>query len=1000
MDYVKVNAAFNRAFLDRRYAYSPIYIDPDDAILEEIARDLGVAQQRVTKIIGRVVSSTLQWGSRNPYTSHLVALREWEQERSIDPPPFTALLGCFAIAAEHMRGDDQFSANNFYQRLADVFNVDGAGTQELRSACSHTSVFWEALNKWLVANDYAFGQPTAHPLYERKPYVGYAISQSLVRDVDRRRFSLLFDIFRLTKDDNITSGEMTFFVEQWIAGPHGPTETLKKLSRHPGVKERIADAALHELSSYDPAKADTSSPANTATRLFWVLVERTFPRRQVTPYVALSRDRVSGRSVTSSGPYMIGSDLRFFPLGATGVSCLGSLGSINYSMLLLAPVELRDGSGERFVHSARSVVPLRKREGETFLREVQRVIPIVPHYILFHESTEPTVLEYLSAYAASGFEIERGAVGHFPPDGWLLIRNARIIRAPSGDALEEKKELQDLLIWTQGDALSLEGGIQLARNIWHAKEPPFVFVATDESAADLRLVDGEEALAACDVQHHDAGFLRQVSKPLDGCNLSIELVGRKGRRIASERVSFRSADFPRWLHEPYVLSYDLGCSTTQGLGLSATSTAPARWIRGHVIEGVDEPSLPKFCSALIKGITDFPSGAAEDVLDDIPVITTYQEAGIVESCVLRGYHLWMADSDNVSRTCRACGAFVLMRDIRPKRRRREGRSKVKLQPDVRHGAARPARQITSFTEGFDQQRCAPSLETTFDAICYSRSGSWKQLQQVAAGAFADHLEMFKYCRALIDLGHLDVALEDDLVRPSAWSVPPASLVTTEFGTAFVSGFRSSKLVDEIRDAMAKRGANLERMTQAGGPDCLRFDIGRATAEELRECLAGLKDSLGRCIHVAEKAALRLACSLSNVDQIADNLRPVHVDVGTYLQVFDVATGKWVDSRLSRPGAYRDRSRGSTYIFFDGDRAIRGPFELIKLLAARLAGRRLHSYDPHSRTFACVIGCEPPGLFRRALTSPTGLLPQVANGLVIYHGVMEDLGYTVLNKLYV
>lgn len=999
MDYDTVNAAFNKVYFDGRHAFSPVYLDPDDQNLGEIGRELGVPPRQVAESTGKVVSGTLKWGSRNPYSSHLNTLSAWERSKSAKQPPFTALLGCFAIAAERMRGDEHYSANNFYQRLADVFGVPEGRTQELRSAGNHTSAFWEALNKWLVTNDYAFGQPTAHSLYERKPYVGYAISQSLVRDVDRRRFATLFDSLHLSKDDNVTIGEMTLFVEQWISGPHGPTETLRKLAKYQGVKERIAEAALQELAAYDPTQSATGNEISTATRLFWAIVERTFPRRQVVPYMATSREGVADRPLTGIGPYTIGSDLRLLPLGATGISCLSSRAAINYSILLLAPIELRDGIGRCFSHAARSVVPLQKREGETFLREVQRVSPLVPHYILCHESIEPTVRQYLSAYAAGGFESERGSVGTFPPDGWFLIRNVRIIRAPSPSALESLKGLEDLTIFTRGDDMSLEGGIQLARNIWHASEPPDVFVATDDPGAKIRLIDGEEELAVLDVQSYNVGFMREVSTQLVGRNLLLELVGQNGRKIASDRVSLRSADHPRLLHETYELFYDLGDPSAVGFGLSAIELATTRWIRGFLTEGVDEVSVPRSGDTLDEDFIDIPTETSDDLLEETPILTSYGEGGIVESCVLRGHHLWLADFDNVSRTCRACGAFVLMRDLRPQRMRRGRRRRVELHSDSRGSAATPATAAPIFAGAVKQYSKSISLNTTFDAVCYSRSGDWAQLQRLVSGACADHLEVFKFCRALADLGHIDVMLDNELVRPKGWSVAPASLVVTRSGSAFLSGFRSGKLIDQLCAALERRGAQTIWVPQACGPDCLRFDIGGATARDFQESLAGLHDAFGRTIHVAESVGLRLACALPNSGQLEANLKRVHVDAGTSLQNFDFATGRWTDSRLMKPGAYRDRSRGSTYLLFNGEHVASGPFELVKLLSAKLAGRRLHSYDASSRNFTCVLGCEPPGLFRRALISCTGLLPRVANGLLTYDGVTEDLGYTVLEKLY-
>jgi hypothetical protein len=224
-------------------------------------------------------------------------------------------------------------------------------------------------------------------------------------------------------------------------------------------------------------------------------------------------------------------------------------------------------------------------------------------------------------------------------------------------------------------------------------------------------------------------------------------------------------------------------------------------------------------------------------------------------------------------------------------------------------------------------------------------------------------------------------------------------VVTRSGTAYLSGFRSCNLTKQICDRLGSREAGITRVPQSAGPDCIRFDLEGVTATELQERLVDLKDALERGIHVAEMVGLRLACALPSSSQIADHLKRVHVDAGSRLQSFDLATGRWTDSRLLKPGAYRDHARRNTYLFFNGDYVVSGPFELVKLLAAKLAGRRLHAYDARKQNFSCVLGCEPPGLFRRALISCTGLLPQVENRRLVYQNVTEDLGHTVLNKLY-
>ena len=130
------------------------------------------------------------------------------------------------------------------------------------------------------------------------------------------------------------------------------------------------------------------------------------------------------------------------------------------------------------------------------------------------------------------------------------------------------------------------------------------------------------------------------------------------------------------------------------------------------------------------------------------------------------------------------------------------------------------------------------------------------------------------------------------------------------------------------------------------------------------------------------------------------LSPIEIDSRDDVERFDPFTGRWETSAIDRPGSYRASFRGRRYFHRAEDGTMReSGYEIAKLLAARLEHVSLHTYDAEKKSFECLIGCPPPGLYRRALVSCSGVLGVVANGRLVYEHVPQELGYLILSKLY-
>lgn len=226
--YNELNDFVNETFFDGKNESRPVYLSLEDDDREGLADLMGVELADIDKEVGAVIRGTLDFSGRNIYKQHVDEFKQWKKRNFDTPPPFAALLLGLTLAAEHMRAEGDYSANNYYQRLFEVLGIsDELQQQKLRWSGKHTRQLWWALNLWLTEYDYALGKPTAKQV-NNWPYVSYALSQSLVRLADRRKFHNLFSEFGLSPSDRLSEQEMLLYLHEWMTG-HGPSTWLKRL---------------------------------------------------------------------------------------------------------------------------------------------------------------------------------------------------------------------------------------------------------------------------------------------------------------------------------------------------------------------------------------------------------------------------------------------------------------------------------------------------------------------------------------------------------------------------------------------------------------------------------------------------------------------------------------------------------------------------------------------------------------------------------------------------
>jgi hypothetical protein len=123
-----------------------------------------------------------------------------------------------------------------------------------------------------------------------------------------------------------------------------------------------------------------------------------------------------------------------------------------------------------------------------------------------------------------------------------------------------------------------------------------------------------------------------------------------------------------------------------------------------------------------------------------------------------------------------------------------------------------------------------------------------------------------------------------------------------------------------------------------------------------------------------------------------------------LEAFEMQSARWREtSSISRPGAYRTKARGLTYLYVShadlSNRVGRvGDPRIVKHLAALDAQACLVSYSAAERSLAVPLGCELPGILERAAVLCSGHPPIKVNGQRRYDEVPEDVAQMIWTRL--
>ncbi|MES0826577.1 hypothetical protein [Ruegeria sp. SCP11] len=1002
-EYKSVNNALNDFFFQGRFEMLPVYLDLEGEAEEQIAEVLGVEQDELCDFIGLTAARSLRFDKGDPYIDQARWLMEWSLHGRRDPPPFTALLCALSIAAERMGADENFSPNNYSDRLFELLGVkDPTSQQKLRQYAKSTRQFWRALNMWLAENDFQLGRPTARAVIGHWKYASFGLSQALVRDADRKRFTGLFEKYDLVPGEPVPDAEMALLVHDWMTsnGATGPTVWLRKLWQSSDLRPRVVSAALDAFETWESTAGATCAGPRKA-RLLWQVGFTGFPRKRARLSLAVSRGG-HAEALEEPGSSNTGQEHLFLEDGMEpGLQFLGPVGSINIDMLLLKPRSfIGVDSGTTYGYIAKPIVALARAPDGPVFREVSRVSLFEEHAILCHEAWLERVEGHLSKCARPGHTVLRSSDMAGIPEGWCIIRGVEIVRAVD-NAHDNFHALSPI---ASAAAISCVEGLKLGHGTWHVAAPPMIQATSEKPGSALEIIreqfgKKDEVIAREDA----AGDFMEASLTGScveaGTNLRA-VVKNKSTELAETSFSLRSADVPRPLGTK-LLSHEI-LGTGFALEPVATHGPEQACLEGCVLRGavIDGPHGSTPGDARIT--VEVPEGALEET--DNPEWCHSSDAAVQasESCVIRGYHHWVYEPfekdddvyDAKMAECKNCQVKALSRT----RQVAKGNAKKMAQNQVFTPARRAAKQGSEHGPSAELVHAGISPDTVLDGLCYLGHGSWPAFQRLAASVSSEPWFASSLAGELFSLGHLD--MNGRLLSAGGeWSVSPPAIVVGTDGSGYLSGFQSSNLLEAVENALSVEGVVYAPCRASN-----QVTVHRWTGLEgldLEALLENLEDAHGRAVAVSRGLALTISRNAPSFSDVFNQGAPIHVEQVEGLAKFDTQRARWSRvERMDGVGAYKLGLHGTRYVFQDADGATRQVgHQVAKTLAARAEGNWLHGYDMSTGRFTAALGTEPPWLFARALVASSGSLPAMEGGRVVYERVDPRVATNILSRMY-
>jgi hypothetical protein len=476
--YAVWNEAIGRRYFTARSRRRPVYLSLDDGELRELGSELGVSPSDAASSFAASVCEEFrpgQWGGA--YQRFTRAAQVWRKAGCSGYPPFLGLLGLAVLAASRMAAsaDQGILATNYYRRYNQLIGDDRRGRPP---GYTSTRELWRDLSRWLdVDLDGRYGLSTiTEPTTQRDTYIGYAISQCLLREADRNRLSHFFTAVGLEPGTEVDERQLLTLLRNWARAGTGFSAQGFRVIHSDELAPYVTAIVAAEFERWDGLERDEAGRRSG----------------QIALVVGISR---GGHLITTS---LFPSQGEGFPeghwdvisgAGAGGTADLRSLGAGWFQRLdevapasaIVEGIKLRHGD---FVlaYVPAPIVPLREDRELPGWASVRQITASEPHGILCSPDFQQQTLDFLEQHADPGWRVLPASTAL--PEDWTLVERVVV----PGPVPGIKGPLARLAPQS-GVAPRLSGGLRVARGQYLHGGEPDVLLPPELGTAQV-VVDG------------------------------------------------------------------------------------------------------------------------------------------------------------------------------------------------------------------------------------------------------------------------------------------------------------------------------------------------------------------------------------------------------------------------------------------------------------------------------------------------------------------------------
>lgn len=437
--YKRWNAAIATVVYGPDAAGMPVYLDLEDDVLRAVAEHASGDLRDPRNELCSAVRATLNRPDHPAgiFGAHHARIIRWRLE-SGDPPPDLALLAVLSLAAEDMREGDGFKANNYYDRLLPLLNVDGETDKDRVVRAYHrcSQELWECLNGWLTDMEGLRGLPTAYALSHA--HIGRPLSQALIRATDREKLSEFFAELGLPPRSRLSPHDMAGLLAEWIGRSPSPASyTLQALWRRSGARDRITEGACQILETWDGRSGESAVGQDRAPRfgrigqLRLLMLLRTFPSPSLEVNVTgpvLDPDEQSQEPLQLVDPTTqetVSEGLATEQLPERRWR-LADPQLIDPESLLEGQLRLRRGAGQVMGRRPRQLIPFARDDLLHTFVELERLPLGEEGLLLCQAGLVPTLERALELVARPGYKLWRSELPGLPTS-WVLGSAVQIL---------------------------------------------------------------------------------------------------------------------------------------------------------------------------------------------------------------------------------------------------------------------------------------------------------------------------------------------------------------------------------------------------------------------------------------------------------------------------------------------------------------------------------------------------------------------------------------------